>query len=205
MRADSDIAEVGLVERSRRGDADAFNLLVEKYQQQVYNFALRMLGSAEAAADVTQEAFLSAFRNMARFRGGSFRGWLFRIVSNACYDELRSRQRQPSTSLEALMEDSGNPIDFPNGAESPEDRTLRLELAWYLQRALQALPPDQRMVVLLCDVHGLSYEEIAEVTGTNLGTVKSRLSRGRAHLRDYLRQHSELLPSVYRQRSSDDP
>jgi RNA polymerase sigma-70 factor (ECF subfamily) len=143
--------EGDLILRSKDGDLDAFNQLVEKYQRQVYNLALRMLGEAPAAEDATQEAFLSAFRGIGKFRGGSFRAWLLRIAANACRDQQRF---------------------------------------W----RLAALPTDQRLAVILYDIEGLSYEEIARVMNSSLGTVRSRLSRGRARLRLYLGQRMELLP-----------
>src|SRR3970282_2296448 len=131
--------EASLIERSQRGDLDAFKALVLAYQGQVSSVCLRMLGSPQPAEDATQEAFVAAFRAVSRFRRGSLRAWLLRIAANVCYDELRRR-----------------------------------------------------------DVQGLAYEEVAEATGASLGTVKSRISRGRAALRDFLLAQGELLPSRFR-------
>ena len=191
-----------LVQASQRGDLAAFNILVGRYQTTVYNVAYRLLGERTAAEDATQDAFLLAFRGLHTFRGGSFKTWLLRITTNACYDQLRIRKRRPSTSLDAMNENPDEPgFDPPDSGETPEEHTLRTELASGLREGLSALPDDQRLVVILSDVQGLSYEEIAAVTGTNMGTVKSRLSRARSRLRDILtKQHGlrELLPSKFR-------
>ena len=191
--------EQALIAAARRGDLRAFNELVLAYQDRVYNLAYRILGDPDAAADATQEAFLSAYQGLDRYRGGSFRSWLMRIVTNACYDELRRRKRRPVTSLEALTE-AGSPPPPPTNTqpESPEAYAERRELHRLLEAAIQTLPPDQRITLVLSDVEGLSYQEIAEITGVALGTVKSRLSRARARLRDYLLAHKELLPTPYR-------
>lgn len=185
-----------LVQKSRSGDLASFNALVEAYQEQVYNLALRMLGNKEAAEDATQDAFLSAYKAISSFRGGNFRVWILRIVSNTCYTYLRALKRRPIISLDALVLE---PESIAAGhQESPEDFTIRRELGQAVSRGLASLPADQRLVVILSDIQGLSYEEIAQATGSSLGTVKSRLSRARAHLRDYLLQQGELLPREYR-------
>ena len=191
LALDTTIGEEALVERARRGELRAFDELVLRYQQLAYNVAYRLLGEAEAAADATQEAFTSAYRNVRGFRGGLFKAWLLRIVTNQCYDVLRSRQRRPSTSLDAMLDDEESPVEFPDKGETPEESVLRHEVAAEIQRGLLTLPVEQRTVVVLFDVQGLSYEEIAEVTRAAMGTVKSRLSRGRAALRDYLTKRGE--------------
>ncbi|HMQ34292.1 MAG TPA: sigma-70 family RNA polymerase sigma factor [Chloroflexaceae bacterium] len=191
--------EQRLVEAGQRGDVEAFNQLVRLYEGRVYNLCYRMLGDADAAADVTQDTFISAYRNLNRFRGGMFRSWLFRIATNACYDALRARKRRPTVSLSAPsdLDDDAPAFDIADTGESPDERALRRELSAAIQRGIAQLPEDQRIVIILSDVQGLAYEEIAEVTSTNLGTVKSRLSRARARLRDILRT-GELLPSKFR-------
>lgn len=191
--------ELRLVEAGQRGDVEAFNQLVRLYEGRVYNLCYRMLSDADAAADATQDTFIAAYRNLNRFRGGMFRAWLLRIATNTCYDVLRSRQRRPAVSLDAGYEDeaAGPRLDLPDPGESPDEAVLRRELAQALERGIAQLPEDQRIVVILSDVQGLAYEEIAAVTSTNLGTVKSRLSRARARLRDILRA-GELLPSKFR-------
>ncbi|MDP2954765.1 MAG: sigma-70 family RNA polymerase sigma factor, partial [Chloroflexota bacterium] len=154
-----------------------------------------ILGDEEAASDATQDAFLSAYKAIGKFRGGSFKGWLLRIVTNTCYDQLRRKKRQPTTPLEAVYLDSAPPWAEN---EEPEEYALRQELGRIIQGGLATLPPEQRIALVLSDIQGLSYQEIAEVMGTNLGTVKSRLNRGRANLRDYLLAQGELLPPRYR-------
>ncbi len=190
--------EQQLIADSQHGDVRAFNLLVENYQGRLYSLCFRMLGDHDSAADATQDAFLSAYRNIRRYRGGSFTAWIIRIAVNACYDQLRLRQRRPTTSMDALLEDNEQiPRQFEDRGESPDERTLRKELAHEIQRSLLALEPEQRMAVILCDIQGMSYDEIAAATGWPIGTVKSRISRGRAHLREQLRR-GELLPAKYR-------
>ena len=191
-----------LVERAQRGDVDSFNSLVRAYEGRVYNLCYRMLGDPDSAADAAQDAFLSAFRNLRGFRGGSFRSWILRIATNACYDLLRSRKRRPTVSLDLEAEDGDDaaPLQIADTAESPADFALRRELAAAIQQGLGALPDEQRIILILSDIEGLAYEEIAQITNTNLGTVKSRLSRGRARLRDVLKA-GELLPARYRHES----
>ena len=192
--------EPALITAARKGDLDSFNTLVLAYQHQVYNLAYRIMGEAASASDATQEAFISAWRHIGGFRGGSFKAWLLRIVTNACYDELRRVKRRPASSLESLyVEDPTPDADLPpSQLESPEAFTQRRELNRAIQAGIAQLPPDQRIVLVLSDVQGMSYEEIAEATSANLGTVKSRLSRARARLRDLLVEHGELLPVEYR-------
>ncbi len=190
--------EADLIGRSQAGEVQAFNLLVERYQSRLYGLSYRMLGDADAAADVTQDAFLSAYRNIGRYRGGSFVAWLLRIATNACYDQLRARKRRPQTSLDAFDHDGDDVVpQFTDPGEPPDERTLRDELAREIERQLHELPDDQRLAIILSDIQGYGYDEIAAVTGWPLGTVKSRLSRGRTHLRDALRS-GELLPAQYR-------
>jgi len=194
--------EQALVAAARRGDVQAFNKLVLTYQTLAYNVAYRMVRNADVAADMTQDAFISAFRAIKRFRGGSFKAWLLRIVTNACYDHFRSDKRHPTSSLDDILIDPDHSIITADHRESAEARAIRQDLGRAIQAKLDQLPPDQRIAVILSDVQGLCYEEIAQVTGVSLGTVKSRLSRGRARLRDYLQEDAELLPSRYRLTSS---
>ncbi|HET7378117.1 MAG TPA: sigma-70 family RNA polymerase sigma factor, partial [Anaerolineae bacterium] len=170
------------------------------YQHQVYNLAYRIMATEAAAADATQEAFISAYKNLKSFRGGSFKSWLLRIVTNACYDELRRKKRRPAISLDELTDEQDNDLEFdvPSPEDGPETVVQRRELAELIQIGITTLPEDQRVALVLSDVQGLSYDEIAGLTNTNLGTVKSRLSRGRAKLREYLQAHGELLPEAYR-------
>ena len=192
--------ESALIQAARKGDLDAFNTLVLTYQHQVYNLAYRIMGEEAAASDATQEAFISAYKNLKSFRGGSFKSWLLRIVTNACYDDLRRRKRRPATSLDELTdgEDGEAEFDVPAPDDGPEIIAQRHELAGLIQQGITTLPDDQRIVLVLSDIQGMSYDEIASMTNSNLGTVKSRLSRARAKLREYLQGRGELLPEIYR-------
>ena len=150
-----------------------------------------MLGSRAQAEDVAQETFTSAYQSLGRFRGGSLRAWLMRIAANASRDALRRRRRRPEISLEESLE---NPAFQPaSGAESPDAAAQRSELNAELQRAILSLPVDQRVVLLLVDVQGLRYGEAADAMDVSVGTVKSRLSRARAKVRDALMLRRELL------------
>jgi len=193
--------EIALIGDARQGDLDAFNRLVLAYQDRVYSQAYRVLNDPQAADDATQEAFISAYKNLRSFRGGSFRAWLLRIVTNACYDELRRRKRKPTTSLEPL-DDSGEEIESPHWiadpGELPEDNVVRAELGKAIQNCLDKLPVDFRVIVVLIDVQGMDYLEASDVIGKTLGTVKSRLARARSRMRDCLQGFWELLPMSMR-------
>ncbi len=191
--------EETLVKAAQRGDLDAFNELILYYQHRVYNLAYHLLQDPAAADDATQEAFISAYRALDRFRGGSFRAWLLRIVTNACYDEMRRRKRRRSISLEDFgeMDEEANPY-LRDKAELPEQAVQRDELGQWLEREMERLPEEQRTVLYLVDRLGFSYEEAAETMDTALGTVKSRLARARAKMRDFLMENQELLPPRYR-------
>jgi RNA polymerase sigma-70 factor (ECF subfamily) len=193
--------EAYLIQAARKGDVEAFNRLVLAYQDMLYTQAYRMLGEREAAEDATQEAFISAYRNINSYRGGSFRAWLLRIVTNACYDELRRRKRRPSQPLEPLDEDEEE-IESPgwlaDPGDSPEQAAVRLELERAIQHCLDELPDEFRLMVVMVDVQGFDYTEAAQATGHPIGTVKSRLSRARLRLRDCLKGFWELLPAAFR-------
>ena len=193
--------EAGLIQDAQRGDLEAFNRLILAYQDRVYNQAFRVLGEYQSADDATQEAFISAYKSIRSFRGGSFRAWLLRIVTNACYDELRRKKRRPTTPLEPV-DDEGDEIESPNWiadpGESPEDNIARAELADALQACLDHLSEDFRVVVVLVDVQGLDYIEASEVIGKPLGTIKSRLARARNRMRECLQGFWELLPHSMR-------
>ena len=184
-----------LVQQSKDGDLDSFNQLVERYQGRVYNLTLRMLGTPQDAEDVTQETFVLAWKAIHSFKGGTFRTWLFRIASNACTDLLRSRQRRKADSSDSLSAEYNS---LPSSTESPEEYILREELSRLINQNLLSLPEERRLVLILADLQGFSYEEIAQITNSSIGTVKSRLSRGRANLRDLLLKHRELLPPEFR-------
>jgi RNA polymerase sigma-70 factor (ECF subfamily) len=193
--------EPALVRDAQKGDLDAFNRLVLAYQDMAYNLAYRMLSDDAAAQDATQNAFISAYRNLSAFRGGSFKAWLLRTVTNACYDELRRRHRRPTTPLEPLSDDDEeieSPLWLADDSPSPEETIERTELEQALQHCLNNLPDEFRSVVVMVDVQGLDYSEVSIAIGKPLGTIKSRLARARVRMRQCLQQYQELLPSVFR-------
>ncbi len=191
--------ESTLIQAAKRGDVDSFNRIVLAYQDTAYTVAYRIMGEPDAAADAAQEAFISAYQKLHQFRGEHFKPWLMRIVTNACYDELRRRQRRPALSLDELHEvQAAAGLDLHSPQENPEQHAQRRELNSAIQDCLGDLPDDQRVIAVLSDVEGYAYQEIAEITSLPLGTVKSRLSRARGRLRDCLREVRELLPAEYR-------
>ncbi len=193
--------ENALINDAQHGDLEAFNRLVLAYQDLVYTQAYRIMGEQATAEDATQEAFINAYRNLSHYRGGSFRAWLMRIVTNACYDELRRQRRRPSVPLEPV-DDYGEEIESPrwdiDPSDLPEDEAVRKELRSAIQTCLNRLPPEFRTVVVLVDVQGMDYTEAAQAAGAPLGTVKSRLARARLRLQECLRGFWELLPPSYR-------
>ena len=190
--------EQAVIERARSQDLDAFNQLVLTYQRLAFSVAYRMLQDEDAAADAVQESFIKAYRGLHTFRGGSFKSWLMRIVTNTCYDALRARKRRSTDSLDALPAEQEHDPHLIDSAESPHAYAERMELNRAIEDEIAALPEDQRLMILLRDVHGYTYEEIAQVTGAPMGTVKSRISRGRIKLRERLLAQPELLPAAFR-------
>jgi RNA polymerase sigma-70 factor (ECF subfamily) len=193
--------EPALIYDAQHGDLEAFNRLVLAYQDIVFNTALRILSDEDLAADAAQEAFLSAFRALNSYRGGSFRAWLLRTVTNACYDELRRKQRRPTTPLEPTTED-GEEFESPRWLadpdSSPEEKLDQEVLDHAIQHCLDNLPTDFKMVVVLADIQGFDYTEVAVAIKKPLGTIKSRLARARLRLRDCLQGFGELLPAAFR-------
>jgi RNA polymerase sigma-70 factor (ECF subfamily) len=183
--------EAAVVARAAAGDRTAFAQLMEHYQSACYGLAWRLLGDADQAADATQDAFVHAYHAIAQFRGGVFRAWLLRITANASYDILRRLQRRPTTELPDPEEGQAELPDI--GAPNPVTEAGRSELYRHLDAALRRLPADQRTAVVLCDVYGMDYHEVAEATASALGTVKSRIHRGRLRLRVLMAEHRELF------------
>lgn len=200
--------EQSLIRSAQKGDLDSFNDLVLAYQESIFNTAFRIMGDEELAADATQEAFISAFRNLGSFRGGSFRSWLMRTVTNACYDELRRQKRRPTTPLEPVTSDDEE-IESPRWMAdpdiSPEEKIEQDDLEHAIQHCLEGLSPDFRLVVILADIQGLDYSEVSSSLRTPLGTIKSRLARARLRLRECLQDFWELLPASYRLDSENIP
>jgi RNA polymerase sigma-70 factor (ECF subfamily) len=197
---DDSALEQRQIEAARGGDLAAFNWLVLRYQTRVYNLCYRMLGDPDSAADATQETFISAYKAIGRFKGEQFRSWLMRIATNACLDMLRSRKRRQAQSLDGSVGEEGDEAAEPlqiadlDPSANPESQALRAELVQTIQKGLDTLADDQRIALVLVDVQGMSYEETAIITGANLGTVKSRINRARARMRDYLRERGIVPP-----------
>jgi len=193
--------EAALIQAARQGDLAAFNRLVLAYQDMVYNLSYRMLGEPDGAEDAAQDTFISAYRSLGSYRGGSFKAWLLRIATNTCYDELRRQKRRPTTPLEPLDEDDQeveSPAWLADPGETPEEATERKELALAIQRCLGDLPDEFRSVVILVDIQGLDYGEASQAIQKPVGTVKSRLARARQRMRDCLQGAWELLPAAFR-------
>lgn len=195
--------ETDWIHAAQQGDLEAFNRLVLAYQSRVFNTALRIMGEEDSASDAAQETFISAYRNIRRFRGGSFRSWLIRIVTNSCYDELRRRKRRPATSIDELSTDpeadqTEAGLSLASHHEGPEAAAERSELSRAIEDCLRHLPDEFRVIAVLADVQGFEYAEVARMVGKPLGTVKSRLARARARLRDCLQGYRELLPTSFR-------
>lgn len=190
-----------LIQDAVNGNLDAFNTLILHYQDGVFNVALRIMGDEDAAADAAQEAFISAFKSVASFRGGSFKGWLMRIVTNACYDEIRRRKRRPTTPLEPETDD-GEEMESPHwladSSMTPDQQAEADEVEHAIQHCLDNLPMDFKTVMVMADIQGLDYAEVAKAVRTPLGTVKSRLARARLRMRECLQGFAELLPANYR-------
>ncbi len=187
---------LALVEKAKGGDEEAFASLMDQYERFVYNVACRVLSAAgqslDQAEDISQETFVKVWRNLSGFRGDcTFSTWLFRIAVNCAKDSVRSAARHPASSLSFAGEEDEDGVtewDIPvtSGDTVPEDAVERRELILAVRRAVESLPDDQRQVVILRDLHGLPYQEISAMLGLELGTVKSRVSRGRANLKTIL-------------------
>jgi RNA polymerase sigma factor (sigma-70 family) len=198
--------EQALIQEALQGELNAFNTLVLHYQNMAYNVAYRIMGEHGAADDAAQEAFISAYQKLDQYRGGSFKAWLLRIVTNACYDELRRRQRQPVTPLKPETQEGEiieNPYWLEDDNPSPEEHSEESELQTAIQHCINGLDPKFRVVLVLVDVQGLDYETAAEAAGTPLGTVKSRLARARERVQDCLQDFRELLPDLFRLKDED--
>jgi RNA polymerase sigma-70 factor (ECF subfamily) len=180
-----------LIERARSGDLDAFNDLVLCYQDSLFALVVRMVPDRDQASDVTQEAFFSAFRNLKSFRGGSVKSWLNRIAVNAAMDTQRARKRRPVQPYPEFEDESWQPPASEDA--DPVHTALTLERSRALNGALATITGDQRTAIVLFDVEGYDYAEIAEMTGVSLGTVKSRIHRGRLALRDRLIDRLDLF------------
>ena len=180
-----------LIRRASDGDAAAFNSLMGTHERRMYAVALRMCGNPEDAQDCLQEAMLRVWRAISGFKGqSSFSTWVYRITMNTCLDELRKRKSRPNTSLDSLVDAGWSPADE---GETPERHALRGEVRKKLSAFIQELPEDMRAAIVLRDIQGYAYDEIAQMLNTNVGTIKSRISRGREKLREKIAAGSELF------------
>ena len=197
----SSTPETTLIQAAQRGDLDAFNQLVLRYQNLLFGIALRLLNDEDVASDAVQEALISAFRRFHTFRGDSLRSWLARVVVNACYDEMRKKRRQHSMPLEQYNAE-GDEIEtsywLVDAQADPELQFETTELEGAIQRSLNKLPSIYRLMLVLVDIEGLSYEEAAMAAHIPVGTVKSRLARARLQMQKSLQAAGELLPASYR-------
>lgn len=195
------VSEKALIQAAQRGDLEAFNLLILRYQNLLFGIALRLLGDEDTAADAVQEALISAFRRFHTFRGDSLKSWLARVVVNASYDELRRKRRQHSVPLEQFNAE-GDEIESSAWLVDPQaDPELQFEfseLESAIQNSLAKLPAVYRLMLVLVDIEGMSYEEAAMAAGIPVGTVKSRLARARVQMQKSLQASGELLPVSYR-------
>ena len=180
-----------LLEQARDGSLTAFNSLVEAYQDHLFALVARMVPDRDQASDAVQEAFFSAYRNLRSFRGVSVRSWLSRIAINAAMDQQRLKKRRPSQPYPELEDESWQPP--ADEAADPVTTALTTERTSVLNAALATITPDQRTAIVLFDVEGYDYQEIADMTGVSLGTVKSRIHRGRLALRDRLADRMDLF------------
>lgn len=200
--------EAQIVRRVLDGDTEAFEKLVLEYEKNVYNLALRMTGNAEDAADMAQEAFIKAYNSLSGYRGDSkFSAWLYRIVSNVCLDFLRSKKRRPTVSLNMENEDGEEAeLEIADVTLSPELLLEKKMTRDAVRRGLNSLPPEQRQILLLREIQGLSYEEIGEALSLEAGTVKSRIFRARKKLCEFLTEDgniSQFYPSKAREEVTD--
>ena len=195
-----------LIERAKKGELDAFNQLILSYQDMAFNVAYRIMNDEALAADATQDAVISMYRRFDTYRGGSFKAWFMRIVTNQCYDALRWQKRRPSVALEPETDDGEtleSPIWLEDDAPKPEESLQQGELEAAIQHCINGLPNNFKTVFLLVDVNGVDYESVAESIKRPVGTVKSRLSRARQRMQDCLRTFGELLPDIFRLRGED--
>lgn len=194
--------ELALITAAQHDDLDAFNRLILSYQDLVYNVACRILVNPDAAEDAVQESFIAAYNNLTSFRGGSFKAWLLRVVTNKCYDELRRQKRRPETELNPILDDGDDEMESPYWLEDDNpslvEQSEQTLLAEAIEECISRLPDEFRIVAVMIDVQDFAYQDVAQAIGKPLGTVKSRLARARFKLQECLEHFRELWDDSFR-------
>lgn len=193
-------AEDLLIKRAQSGDIAAFEALIEAYEQKVFHIAYRMAGNPDDAADMAQEILLKIFRNVGKFKGESkFSTWVYRVATNTCLDELKKAKRKAAYSLDEEFETEEGQlgVEVADTAPTPEQRVEGQEIRDAITEAISRLSEEHRQIIILRDINGLTYEEVADILDCSLGTVKSRISRAREQLRKILSQDRELFERYY--------
>jgi len=186
-----------IIKECQNGDLNAFEELVHKYQQKVYSLCYRFSGNYADANDLAQEAFIRVYHSIDKFHFKSaFSTWLFRVTSNVCLDEIRKKKRTHAVSLDSPMDTGEGEFYYhlPDDRFNPEKLTERRDVQETVHQMIQKLPNDQRLTLVLREIEGLSYDELADVLDVSVGTIKSRLSRARQNLKEIMRHNTELFP-----------
>ena len=187
--------EKKLVEKAKSGDIKAFEKLIEDHQKKVFNIALRMIGDYDEASELAQEAFLKAYKSIKSFKGDSlFSTWIYKITTNVCLDEIR-RKRKKLISLDEDIEHDGSEFkrQIKDHSPGPESLAENNELKRMVKESINLLPEDYKIVIVLRDIQGFSYEEISRIIKCPIGTVKSRINRARRALKKILQKNGELI------------
>ena len=193
----TEINEKEIIGRVLGGDTEAFSELVTRYEKTVYNLALRMVGDRSDAADMAQEAFVKAWTNLPSYRGESkFSAWLYRITTNMCLDFLRHKSRRPQVSLSTSDDDEERQLDIPDPKSMPEELLMKKLGMEAVHRGLERLPPKHRQILVMRELGGLSYSEIAAQLSLEEGTVKSRIFRARKNLCAFLLDSGNIPESI---------
>lgn len=197
---DPKCTEQDAIRASQQGDLESFNVLILRYQDFLFRMAFRILGDEDTACDAVQETCLLVFKKISSYREGSFRGWLARIVTNVCYDELRHQGRSRTQSLDSNEQDE-NGIEssywLADFSTNPERHVEALELTRTIQRCLETISPQHQLILILIDIEDFSYEEAADALMVPIGTIKSRLARAREQMKAALQFSGEVLPTPY--------
>lgn len=192
--------EKSLLERAKTGDVKAFEMLVEAYQRKIYNIALRMIGNSDDAYDLAQEVLIRIYKSIGSFKEqSSFSTWVYRITTNVCLDEIRKRKNKWTVSLDEdiRLDDSEIKREIESDDPKPDEMTEKAELKKTITEAINKLNEEHRIVIVLRDIHGFSYEDIAKIVKCPEGTVKSRINRARQALKSILEKKRELIEDYY--------